>query len=88
LKVIDRGRRKRKSRNDEMWDRAQGVACKVCGHESFRLKDGVCIHCINKKEGKDLDEMGEEQTKRYLKQAFWHGDLSVADLKAGRLDHK
>lgn len=89
LKVIDRGRHKHKrSQEDEMWDRAQGVACKVCGQESFRLRDGVCIDCINKKDIRDMDEMGRQQTKRYLVREFEAGRITLSDMKAGRLVHK
>lgn len=93
LKVIDGGTHRRHrcehrrlTQND--WDRAKGVNCKICGQESFKLKDGVCIHCLEKKDNRDMEELGRKQIKRYLIRALQAGQITVSDAKAGRLHRK
>jgi hypothetical protein len=91
LTVIDGGTRHRhlsKPLTQRDWDSAEGVICKICGQESFRLKGGVCIHCIERKELQDIEEMGRKQTKRYLIRALQTGQITVSDAKAGRLSRK
>jgi hypothetical protein len=91
LTVIDGGTRHRhrsKPLTEMDWDSAEGVICKICGQESFRLKGGVCIHCLEKKELQDIDELGRKQTKRYLIRALQTGQITVSDAKAGRLSRK
>jgi len=95
LKVVDGGthrRRRRQYQSDLLsqddWDRAKGVNCKICGQESFRLKDGICIHCLEEKAIQDIEEMGRKQTKRYLIRALQAGQITVSDAKAGRLHRK
>jgi len=91
LRVIDGGTRRRHRSLPLIqmeWERARGVNCKICGQESFRLKDGVCIHCLEKNELEDVEEMGRKQTKRYLIRALQTGQITVSDAKAGRLHRK
>jgi hypothetical protein len=93
LKVIDGGKHHRhQCQNNHLsqddWENAKGVNCKICGQESFRLKDGICIHCLEKKELQDIEEMGRKQTKRYLIRALQAGQITVSDAKAGRLHRK
>lgn len=60
----------------------------MCGQESFRLRDGICIHCLDKKVNQDMEEVGKKQTKRYLIRALQAGQITVSDAKAGRLHRK
>lgn len=90
LRVIDGGTRHRhqsKPLTKRDWERARGINCKICGQESFRLKNGICMRCLEKKESQDMDELGRKQTKRALVRALETGQITLSDMKAGRLHH-
>lgn len=70
LKVIDRGRGRRKKKELSDWDKLSGAKCPRCGNDAlrFRPQDGVCIFCAQELNEKELrDERSKERFIRYMK---------------------
>ncbi len=91
LTVVSGGVRRKVKRNpvqgsfNTEWDNARGVECSECKQETLRVISGMCPHCMGEKAGEQAKKEGEVAEKKYYIEALKRGDISLDQMREGRL---
>lgn len=86
LTVITGGVRRRTKRSPlGNWERTKGVECPECKGETLRLINDLCPRCSGDAEAKRAEGEGEERMRRYYKDKLRKGEISITQMREGRL---
>ena len=69
---------------DPDWDWA-APTCGHCGHETFRLLDGLCPRCSQAKGLKAVEAAEDQEMRSYYARRLRAGTVSLQELREGRL---
>ena len=62
-----------------------GVFCPKCQVETLRILNGYCPGCNRARENEIEDRKGRKALKRYFVRKFNRGEVTLAEMRAGRL---
>jgi len=67
------------------WESSGGIYCRSCGAEVVRLVEGRCPQCHHAMTALREEKVANRVERRYLARRLREGDLSLQDLREGRL---
>ncbi len=71
--------------NQNEWDKANGVVCPACEHESLRMINGICIQCYREGVAEEEKKKEDRTERRYYKDQLRKGTISLTQMRGGRL---